>query len=240
MHRLEAAFLLVLVLSTGSVAYAQTNPMNVRDGCVTGTVPLGEGNHDVDLFTVPTGMDFVLTDVQQDVSFSIPPVVVDETGTLRWLPLPYYDGSNKNLRNRSWTTGIRFTAGQIVRMRFVRTIASQYLYTICWAGHVSPSGTSSVGDGGDERLGFKLGPNPTSGGATVWFRLDRAGPVTLAIYDAQGRLIHGQKFEQMQAGERSVRWDGRDLNGKKAASGVYFARLEAPGEKRGAKLVRVD
>lgn len=238
MHRLEAAFLLVLVLSARDVAFAQTNPTDIRDGCVTGNIPSGFGTLDVDLFTVAAGTEFVLTDLQYRVELGPSdgyPRVVDEAGTTRW----FFAGGLTE--SRSWATGIRFTAGKIVRLRLSRDVSPNINpYFICWSGYVSPSGTSSVSEGGDEHLGFKLGPNPTGGGATLWFRLDRAGPVTIAIYDTQGRLIHGQKYAQMQAGERSVRWDGRDLNGKKVESGVYFARLEAPGERHGAKIVRVD
>src|SRR5207249_3246567 len=109
-------------------------------------------------------------------------------------------------------------------------------YTICWAGYVSPSGTTSVIGGDAERLGFRIGPNPTAGGATLWFRLDREGPIKLAIYDAQGRLVRGLRTGTAHPGEQSVHWDGRDRNGKKVGSGLYFASLETQGEKHNAKI----
>lgn len=236
MHPYRSAILCLLVLlSLGGVAFAQTSPTNVIDGCSSGGfVPQGTGFTDVDLFTVPAGMDFVLTDLDWEWNSSNNPLLTDGANQLRWRLQPASQGT------RSWTTGTRFTAGEIVRIRFPRFTGSGATYQpICWAGYVSQSGTSSVGDGGNERLGFKLGPNPGGGGATLWFRLDRAGPVTLAVYDTQGRLVYGQKFDHMSAGERSVRWDGRDGEGKKIESGVYFARLETPGERHGAKIVRV-
>lgn len=50
----------LLCLASG-VVHAQTAPANIRDGCVTGTVDPSL-TVDVDLFSVPDGMDFVLTD----------------------------------------------------------------------------------------------------------------------------------------------------------------------------------
>jgi hypothetical protein len=40
----------------------------------------------------------------------------------------------------------------------------------------------------------------------------------------------------MAAGEHVIDWDGRDLSGARAAAGLYFARLDAPGGVRVRKL----
>jgi len=72
-------------------------------------------------------------------------------------------------------------------------------------------------------------PNPFNPDATVHFRLDRDGSVTLRAYDVQGRLVRTLVDGYLAAGERNVRWDGRDDAGRQLPSGSYFLRLDAPG-----------
>jgi hypothetical protein len=42
---------------------------------------------------------------------------------------------------------------------------------------------------------------------------------------------------EADAGEHEVLWDGRSAEGRPAASGVYFVRLVASGERRTIKAV---
>jgi photosystem II stability/assembly factor-like uncharacterized protein len=75
-------------------------------------------------------------------------------------------------------------------------------------------------------------PNPyvaKDGGATkVRFELPEDDVVTLRVFSATGQLVRtlaeGQFF---RAGDRDVLWDGLDINGIPAASGVYQYVLEA-------------
>lgn len=127
-----------------------------------------------------------------------------------------------------------------MRVRFGGGCCNPYPYTVCWAGYVSPSHTTSVvGDDG-EPLGLRIGPNPTGSGATISFRLDRSGPVALGIYDARGRLVRQLKSGPMLPGDQQVSWDGRDRRGQSVESGVYFARLETVRDRRTAKIIRTN
>jgi len=65
-------------------------------------------------------------------------------------------------------------------------------------------------------------PNPFTGSTTVSYRLGRAGPVTLDLYDARGRLV--RSYED-QAGDRDV--GTIVVNGSDLASGLYFYRLNS-------------
>lgn len=236
-YRTEAALILALSLSAAGVSNAQSlnTPPNTRDGCVSGSVE-PSATLDVDLFTVPAGMEFVLTDIQYDVPGGPQgPQIVGDAGELRWVRL----GGGGTV-SRSWVTGIRFAEGKTVRARFGGACCNPYPYTVCWTGYVVRTVTSAVVGGEGERLGFRIGPNPTKGGATLWFQLDHDGPIKLAVYDSQGRLVRALKSGPARAGEQSVRWDGRDKNGATVQSGLYFARLEISGEKQSAKIVRVE
>lgn len=72
-------------------------------------------------------------------------------------------------------------------------------------------------------------PNPFGGSTTLRFELDGAQPVTLAVYDARGRMVQRIASGPRAAGTHEAAWHGTDERGARVASGVYFARLESPG-----------
>ncbi len=95
---------------------------------------------------------------------------------------------------------------------------------------------------GDAPLAFALlgaVPNPFNPQTTVRFTLPNAGTATLRLYDVQGRLVRTLVDGVRPGGLNEVRWDGRDANGRAAASGTYFARLQADGQRSVKSLVLV-
>ena len=61
--------------------------------------------------------------------------------------------------------------------------------------------------------------------------------MTLAIYDANGRLVRTLVNEVEGYGAHEVTWDGRDDNGATVGSGVYFYRLQAGKLTESKKMV---
>ncbi len=68
-------------------------------------------------------------------------------------------------------------------------------------------------------------PNPTHGSAQIAFALPEAGPVSLEVFDASGRLVRTLVSEPLTAGRHSIGWEGRDDAGRSVTSGLYFYRL---------------
>jgi hypothetical protein len=60
------------------------------------------------------------------------------------------------------------------------------------------------------------------------------------VYDVTGRRIRVLFASDLLAGFYEVRWDGRDVVGRRVASGVYFARLESSGTTSVRKLVKLN
>lgn len=56
-------------------------------------------------------------------------------------------------------------------------------------------------------------PNPFKPHTTLSFRIDQAGPVRLALYDVQGRLVRELVRGDRPAGTHDVAWDGTDSRG---------------------------
>jgi len=69
-------------------------------------------------------------------------------------------------------------------------------------------------------------PNPFNASTTIRFALPVDGKVSLKIYNVAGQLVKEYQ-QQMNAGYRSITWDGTNASGKVVASGVYFYKLQA-------------
>lgn len=89
-------------------------------------------------------------------------------------------------------------------------------------GNLAPGSASRLGTA---RL---LSENPSRGNASISLRLSRPGTVRVRLYDVGGRLVRTLDQGTLQAGERVIRWDGKDDRGERVGSGVYFFHAETP------------
>ena len=89
------------------------------------------------------------------------------------------------------------------------------------------------------KAGVRAFPNPFNPQTAVKFTNPRAGQVNLVIYDVQGHVVRTLVNESLSAGEHSRVWDGRGDGGERAASGVYFARMNAGDEMATTKVMMV-
>ncbi len=70
-------------------------------------------------------------------------------------------------------------------------------------------------------------PNPFNPSTSIRFNLAAPAKVNLTIVNVKGQKIRTLINETRQAGLHQVEWNGRDNNGKIAASGVYFTIMDA-------------
>jgi flagellar hook assembly protein FlgD len=87
---------------------------------------------------------------------------------------------------------------------------------------------------------FALGdghPNPFSLSTSIRYEIAEAGKVSLAVYDATGRIVRTLVDESLVAGFYSATWDGRTSEGNPVPNGVYFYRLTSGGNNLTAKTV---
>ncbi len=80
-------------------------------------------------------------------------------------------------------------------------------------------------------------PNPFNPNTTIKFGLKERSEVSLNIYDASGRLVRLLVEEVREAATYEEGWDGKDNNGRMAASGVYFYRLTTRGFRETRKMI---
>ena len=70
-------------------------------------------------------------------------------------------------------------------------------------------------------------PNPFNPSTTFSFGLARTGRVTLKLYAVDGRLVRTLVDGPLPAGYHDITWDGTDDQGRRQASGAYFARFQS-------------
>ncbi|MGD8396755.1 MAG: FlgD immunoglobulin-like domain containing protein, partial [Candidatus Eiseniibacteriota bacterium] len=82
-------------------------------------------------------------------------------------------------------------------------------------------------------------PNPFAAGTLLRWVMPAAGRLRITVHDASGRWVATLADERHAAGPVTLGWDGHDDAGAPLGSGIYFVRIEAAGQSRSGKLVRV-
>jgi hypothetical protein len=80
-------------------------------------------------------------------------------------------------------------------------------------------------------------PNPIDGEAVLRFTLDRRSDVVLEVSDLQGRTLMVMQSGQLDPGSHQFRWDGRDADGRRLASGVYLVRLSTASRQSVQRII---
>ncbi|MBD3367519.1 MAG: T9SS type A sorting domain-containing protein [Candidatus Eisenbacteria bacterium] len=98
---------------------------------------------------------------------------------------------------------------------------------------------TGIGEKGFDRFHLEQNvPNPFNPVTTIAYQVPSGGAdVRIEIYDVSGRLVKTLVDEHRPAGRHEVSWVGRDASGDEVASGVYFCRMNAGGEKMTRKML---
>ena len=80
-------------------------------------------------------------------------------------------------------------------------------------------------------------PNPFNPATTIRFSLPRAGWVRLRVYNIVGQTIATLADGDHPAGTYTVEWDGRDSDGRPAASGIYLYQIISEGITSTKKMI---
>ena len=79
-------------------------------------------------------------------------------------------------------------------------------------------------------------PNPFNPSTTISFDLNVRSTLNLKIFDQLGREIITLFSGTLERGQHSYIWTGRDKNGKKVSSGIYFSQLQTEDLLRVGKI----
>ena len=85
-------------------------------------------------------------------------------------------------------------------------------------------------------------PTPANPETWIPFTLSKTEHVVINIYNVTGRLVRRLNLGQKPAGayvskEKAIYWDGRNTNGERISSGVYFYLMEAGSFRETKKML---
>jgi len=80
-------------------------------------------------------------------------------------------------------------------------------------------------------------PNPFNPVTTIRYAIPQAERVTLRVYNLLGQQVATLVDARQEAGFYAIQWDGKDAQGRRAASGVYFYRMQAGKFTRTEKML---
>ena len=80
-------------------------------------------------------------------------------------------------------------------------------------------------------------PNPFNPSTTISFSLGEETQVNIDIYNLKGQKVRHLTSDNFSRGEHKLLWDGKDDQGRKVASGIYFAEMRTPTYKKHIKML---
>lgn len=109
-----------------------------------------------------------------------------------------------------------------------------------YSTHVTSSTPTTVTDGSRRPEDFALAqnyPNPFNPVTTIEYAVPEQLNVTITIFDMQGRKVRTLVNQQKPPGRYAITWDGRNEEGRLAASGVYIYRIQAGALRKNRKMI---
>lgn len=80
-------------------------------------------------------------------------------------------------------------------------------------------------------------PNPFNPETTISYYLKEPGFVSISIYNQKGQLVRSLLEQNQLSAIHSVVWDGFDLSGKEASSGIYYYRVRTGNSQYTRKMI---
>ncbi len=80
-------------------------------------------------------------------------------------------------------------------------------------------------------------PNPFNPQTTINYSIQKAGKVSLDVYNLAGQKVKTLVNDRKTAGSHNVVWNGKDDAGNNVSSGVYFYRITNGNESKTNKMI---
>jgi hypothetical protein len=83
-------------------------------------------------------------------------------------------------------------------------------------------------------------PNPFNPETQIVFTIPEQTFTKLTVYDVLGRQVAVLVDGALSAGRHQISWEGRDANGMRVSSGMYFYQLRTPGFTASRRMLLVQ
>ncbi|MCC6398707.1 MAG: T9SS type A sorting domain-containing protein [Bacteroidetes bacterium] len=123
------------------------------------------------------------------------------------------------------------TSGELVVLRFEGTPAVRLTsHEVRNSQNLTLAAIKVKGPGEATPTSYRIAqnyPNPFNPSTTIGYEIPAAGEVRLDVYNMLGERIATLVNEIQEAGYYRVQWNGRDMDQRPVASGVYFYRMQS-------------
>jgi hypothetical protein len=82
-------------------------------------------------------------------------------------------------------------------------------------------------------------PNPFNLTTQIQYDIEQQVNVTIKVYNMLGQLITTLIDQKQSSGKYSIRWNGRDFQGKLVSSGIFFYQMKAGSFSQTRKMILV-
>ena len=86
---------------------------------------------------------------------------------------------------------------------------------------------------------YPVYPNPFNPTTIITFELVESSPVDLTIYNINGQIVKRMLSQNLSAGHYTYQWDGKNDDGGKCSSGIYFLRMITKRTANSQKLLLI-
>ncbi len=80
-------------------------------------------------------------------------------------------------------------------------------------------------------------PNPFNPTTTINYQLPENCKVELTVYNLKGQKVKTLVKDNLESGNHTVLWNGRDDKGKSVSSGIYFYKLKTDNHEETKKMI---
>ncbi len=80
-------------------------------------------------------------------------------------------------------------------------------------------------------------PNPFNPKTTILFEIAEKGKTEVDIFNIKGQKVKTLLNENIEAGNHSIFWNGKNDNGQQVASGMYFYKVSVNGNQKTNKML---
>ncbi len=117
--------------------------------------------------------------------------------------------------------------GMVERVRFWgRGHGTFHLRAVQWMPSSLPTLVAGQGDAAESPSNrVAAWPNPFNGQVSIQYRTERAGPISVLVYNAMGQRVRSLVDEWADPGLHHTKWDGMADSGRPMASGIYFVKI---------------
>ncbi len=134
----------------------------------------------------------------------------------------------------SWLEASRRLHTEFSTNSEIRDLVDSYVFLgdpLSRLGHVPDAPTDASGTTPPFQLSLEQNkPNPFNPSTGIFFTLSQAGHASLKVYNVNGELVGILVNKELSKGRHYVEWGGRNRQGERVSSGVYFYVLRAEGK----------